>query len=241
MQTSAQLIKGSDVKVEVGTVLSYRPLLDAEAWHEGLLNEFASEEMGDSYHELGLTRVSSWLQRDPDAAIIRWEGSDVDTLFERWAASSNPVLARWRGQFRVNSGPQEAENFWDASRHRLFSWTSEEEGEDSEIRVFRGTSEMQSLFRLYEDVSNDNAHFEAFDRIRRSQGFTRIETWTQQVGEETLMLNLFEAHDLASSLLQVESESNSFDRRLMDTRRAAVEGPPLLAHHPGKLIADWRG
>ena len=241
MQTSAHLIKEPDAKAVVGTTMTYRSLLKADAFSEGILSDISNGNLDDALHSLGLKRYSIWIHRDPDAEVSMWEGTEIDTLLERFGTSSHPVLARWRDEFRVLSGPEAAENFWDASRQGLFSWTADQEGEDSRIRVFRGTAEVQALVRLFEDIGNDAAHLRIFDRIRRDQGFTRIEMWTQQVGEETLLLNLYEGHNLERSLSLLEAESNRFDKRMMQARRAAERGPRGLAQPAAKLLVDWRG
>jgi hypothetical protein len=225
-------------RVGSGTILTYRTLLDVDGFCEALLSDLPSEKFGDAYRDLGLAHVSFWVQRDPDAAIARWEGRDIDTMLERFAASSNPVLARWRGQLRVFSGPQEAESFWDASRHRLLSWGTDEQGAESEITVCSEPRQVDMYRRLANEFQQDPSLFGLLDRVRRSQGFTRIETWHQQKDGDEVILNLIEAHDLKGALAQIAAENNELDKRSMKVVRAVL----LQAPSPSPvatLLARW--
>lgn len=225
---------------EVGTMLTYRGLVRPDEYCKAVLSDLPTGRLDDPLRELEVTGLTVWVQRVPDAAIVRWEGNHIDSVLERLSASRDATLARWRGMLRVFSGPTEMDSYWDAARHRIFSWASDEARHESEIKVFRCTGEVEALSRLYRDVEADPAHLGIFERIRREQGITRVEAWIQKRGEETLFLNLIEARDLESAYAAMESESNEFDRRLMKTRRAALEGPPLKGQSGAKLLIDWR-
>jgi hypothetical protein len=237
MQTSAHLTKRSGTKAEVGTVMTYRSLVDADAWRDATLRDLASGVLDDAYRGLGLKRVSFWLERDPDGAMAMWEGTDIDTVLERYAASSDPVLARWRGQLRVFSGPEAAEGFWDATRHRLGSWETGQEGAESEITIIRDASQAKILHQMALDFELDASLKSLVDRIRRRQGFTRIEAWGQQSEGEEICLLLFEAHDLEAANAEIAAEKNEFDKQTMKLWRSAVQthSPPSTA----KLLARW--
>ena len=238
MQSPSPADESPASKVEVGTILTYRTLVNAAGFVEALLSDLPSAAFGDAYRELGLTRVSFWVQRDPDAAIARWEGTDIDTLLERYAASSNPVLARWRGQLRMFSGPEEAEGFWDASRDRLLSWATGEEGAESEITIFREPRQVDMYRQLAKDFQQDASLLGLLDRVRRRQGFTRIETWHQRTGGDDVVLALTEADHMDKAMAQIATEDNELDRRTMKVvRTMLVQGapPPPAA----KLLARW--
>jgi hypothetical protein len=224
----------------VGTMMTYRGLVRADEYCEAVLSDLPSGLLDDPLRALEVTRLSVWVQRHPDAAIVRWEGKHIDSVLERFGASDDPMLVRWRGMLRAFSGSAEMDSYWDASRHRIFSWAKIEARHESEIKVFRCTSEVEALLSLYRDVQSDPAHFRIFERIRGGQGVTRVEAWTQQRGEETLFLNLIEARDLESAHAAMEAETNEFDRRLMKTRRAALKGPPLSGGVVAKLLIDWQ-
>ena len=224
----------------MGTILTFRKLKQIEAYSEAIRTDTAREAFGDALRDLGVTRLSFWVQRDPDASLARWEGEEIESVLRRYSASSNRELARWRGLLRVYSGPDEAESYWDAARHRIFSWEAGlKEGVESEIKVFRATDDIQALMDLYRGIENDPASFADFERIRTSQGFTRVEAWTQKIGSEILLLNLFEANDLDSAYSSVEAEEHDLDRRIMEIRRKAVKGPSLRTTPAARLIADW--
>lgn len=225
----------------MGTILTYRGLAQVEAYSDAIRADVSKKSFGDALRDLGVTRLSFWVQRDPDASLVRWEGTEIDSVLQRYETSSNRELARWRGLLRVFSGPEEAESYWDASRHRIFSWASQNgESEQREIKVFPATDDIEALSALYRDIQNDPGLLSDFERIRMDQGFTRIEAWTQEIAGEVLLLNLFEAHNLDSAYSSIEAEHHDLDRRIMKTRRTALKGPPLRSVPAGKLIADWR-
>jgi hypothetical protein len=224
----------------VGTMMTYRGLVRPDEYCKAVLSDLPTGRLDAPLSALEVTRLSVWVQRHPDAAIVRWEGKHIDSVLERFGASDDPTLAKWRGMLRTFSGSAEMDSYWDASRHRIFSWGKDEARHDSEIKVFRCTSEIEALLSLYRDVQSDPAHFRIFERIREGQGVTRVEAWTQQSGEETLFLNLVEARDLGSAYAAMEGETNEFDRRVMKTRRAALKGPPMSGGAVAKLLIDWR-
>lgn len=239
MQPSVHLDEVTEVKSALGTVMTYRPLLDADGWQEALLADISTAPFADAYRSLGLTGVSFWLQRNPDAAMARWEGTDVDTLLDRYAVSPHPVLSRWRGQLRTLSGPVEAENFWNASHHRLFSWSSEEEGAQSEITVYRKQKDIEAFQRLSLDFQHDPSLLKLFERVRRHQGFTRIETWHQHTDDGEAVLTLFEAHDLGAAMAQRAAEGNRLDQRIMQVERKTLFHQDRVTP-VAKLFARWR-
>lgn len=221
-------------------MMTYRGLVQTDQYCEAVLRDLPTGILDDPLRALEVTRLSVWVQRAPDAAIVRWEGKNIDSVLERFAASDDPTLTKWRGMLRAFSGSAEMDTYWDASRHRIFSWAADEARHESEIKVFRCTSEVDALHNLYRDVQSDPAHFRIFERIRQGQGITRVEAWIQQRGEETLFLNLIEARDLGNAYAAMEAETNEFDRRIMKTRRAALKGPPLSGGAAAKLLIDWR-
>ena len=222
---------------ESGTVLSHRSLLQADAFCDAIIRDLPSDEFGDAFRSLGLTHVSFWIQRDPDGALARWEGADIDTLFERFAASSNPVLVRWRGRLRVFSGPQEAESFWEASRDRLLSWATDEQGAESEITVYRGAEQVEAYRQMACDVQADPALYSLLGRVRGRQGFTRVETW-QQRGDDDLIMTLLEANNLEDALAQRQAESNEFDQRIMKLLRSMILQAPIPPS-TATLLGHW--
>ena len=220
--------------------MTYRGLVQPDEYCEAVLSDLPTGRLDHSLRTLEVTRLSVWVQRTPDATIVRWEGRHIDLALARLGASRDPMLARWRGMLRVFSGPAEMDSYWDAERHRVFSWAADDPGPESEIKVFRCTDEVEALLQLYRDIRSDPAHLGVFERIRRGQGITGVEAWIQKRGEETLLLNLVEARDLRSAYAAIEAETNEFDRRIMKTRRAALKGPPLGAGPGAKLLTDWR-
>lgn len=222
-----------------GTILTYRPLLQADRLCEAVLNDVPNPEYGDAFRGLGLTKVSFWIQRNPDAAMVRWEGADIDSLFDRFETSPNQVLAKWRGLLRVFSGPVVADGYWNAPRHRVFCWTTGEEGEESEIMVHRQPKRVEAFLELADNFQSDPSLLGILDRVRRSQGFTRIETWHQRTNEEDVMLTLVEAHDLKDARAQMEAETNELDQRTMQVVRSSML-EPSIAQFAAKLLTTWR-
>lgn len=227
-----------DSKAEIGTVMTYRSLRDGDALREALLNDIPTVSYGDAFRGLGLTRVSFWTQHDPAAAVVRWEGTDIDTVLERFAASADPVLARWRGQLRMWSGPVEAESFWDASRHRLLSWGTGEQGAQSVVTVYRDTREIEMYRQRFVDFDRDPSLRKLLNRVRGRQGFTRLETWHQQANGSDLVLTLLEADDLSTAMAQLLSEDNELDKRLMDLLRSTILHPAAQSSS-ATLLARW--
>ena len=238
MQPAARLEKVSRASTQVGTLLTCGLLLDAEGWREATLSDISSGSFDDAYRGLGLTHAAFWIQRNPDVAVAMWEGADIDTFFERFDESSHPVIAKWRGLLRMFSGPQEAENFWDASHHRLLAWSTGEQGAESEVVIYREPRQVDAYRRLAEDFAQDASLMGILDRLRRRQGFTRIETWHQRTKGDDILLTLVEAHDLNASMAQLMAEDNELDRRTMAVVRSTLlhsESPPPAA----ELLARW--
>lgn len=239
MESSVPPANVSDADAGLGTIMTRQPLLDVDRWAEAIMGDISTVPFGDAYRGLGLTRVSFWVQRNPDAAMVRWEGTEVDTLLDRYAVSSNPVLSRWRDQLSKLSDPAAAESFWDASRHRFFSWESEEQGAQSEVTVYREPKEVEAFRRLSLDFQNDPSLMRLFERVRRPQGFTRIESWHQETDGGEAVLTLFEAHDLDAAMAQRAAADNRLDERIMQVERRT------LFHHEtrpsaAKLLARWQ-
>lgn len=238
MRTSGGLHRESDTEAAVGTIMTYSTFLDLDGFCESLLSDLETVSYGDALRGLGLTRVSFWIQRGPDAAMAMWEGTDIETLFDRYAASSNPVLARRRGQLRVLAGPQEAENYWEASSHRLLSWGTGEQGSESEVRVHRGPGQVETYRELALDLQTDPSLLNILDRVRRRQGFTRVETWHRQANGEDLILTLVEGHHLKDAMAQMLAEDHHLDKRVMAVVRSSLG---MSSVHPptAKLLARW--
>ena len=225
-------------KTEIGSMLTYRPLLNVEGMSEAILKDIAEESFSDALRSLGLTRVSFWIQRAPDASVVMWEGAEIETLYQRWAASSNLVISRWRGLLRMFSGPEVADGLWTASRDRLFSWATGEDGAESELMIFREPKQVEKYLQLARDYQRDPSLLGIVDRVRRRQGFTRIEKWHQKTNDGDVILTLFEAHQLDAAMAQRAAEENRLDQRIV-----AIDRATLLAgdshSHSAKLLARW--
>jgi len=226
-------------KSEVGTIMTSRPLLHHEAWCEAILKATSDGSLDDAYRSLGLTGVCFWLQRKPDRAVVRWEGTEIDTMLERFSVSSHPVLGYWRGRLRVFSGPEPADEFWDASRDRLFSWSSGEAGVESAVTIYSGVEQVEAYRRQAMDFQAEPALMGVLDRVRSKQGFTRIETWHQQSPNgDGLLLTLAEAHNLKDAFGKLFEEDNDLDKRTMKLLRGTLfkQMPPPT---PAELVARW--
>ena len=219
-------------------MLTYRALRDIARYKEAILSDFSTSAFGDAFRGLGLVRVSVWLQHDPPASVTRWEGTDIDTLSARSAASKNPVIAKWRGLMRVFSDPSEVERYWDASRRCLFSWTAEKEGRESEITVFRNPHDVEAYLEAATHFQNDPELLKILDRVRRRQGFTRIETWHQASQDQSLILVLMEADDLKAALVRTCEEEEELVGRILKPERSMIVDP-ALAPPAAKLLAQW--
>lgn len=238
MKTSRSTDKMLEPKADVGTFLTSISLVDVDGFCEALLSDIPSARYDEACRGLGFTHVSYWIQRDPDAVVLMCEGKDTDTFMERFAASPDPFLAKWRGLIRVFAGPEGADSFWDASNHRLFFWESGELGAQSEIRIYREPKQVAAFLQDSLDFRHDPSLFKLYDRVRRSQGFTRIETWHQETSGQDVVLELFEAHDLSVAMEQRAAANNRLDERVMHVERATLlegDAPMSLA----KLLARW--
>lgn len=239
MPSSDNRAEVSEPNAEIGTVMTSVNLLDVKALCEALLRDLSNGAFDDVYRTMGLARVTWWIGRDPDAAVTMWEGSNIDELLEGFGTSRHPLMAKWRGLLRIWSGPEEANGFWEASRHRLLSWATEEEGAESEVMVFQDPRQVEMYRQQSLDFQQDPSLRRLLDRVRREQGFTRIETWHQRTSENDTVLTLVEAHDLKAAVSRFMSEDNELDRRLMDLMRKTIlqgASPPPAA----KLLARWR-
>jgi hypothetical protein len=237
MQPSLRLGNASEPKADVGTLLTSASLRDTDAFCEALVSDRSTVSYDEAHRSLGLTRVSTWVQREPGAAVTMWEGPHMDTLLERVASSPNPFLARWRGQHRMWGGPEEVNQFWDASRHRLLSWMTDEQGAESVLMTYRDPGQVEMYRRLADELRQDPALWSIFGRIRQRQGFTRIETWHQESLAGATLLILTEAHDLGAGISQIMAEDNDLDRRTMEMMRSTLHQlpPPPTA----TLLARW--
>ena len=223
----------------MGTLLTSVNFVDIDAVYEAILNDISSAAYDEAARSLELTRATYWIQRDLRVVLTMWEGAHIDTFLERLGSSTNPFLGRWRGLLRLWSGPEEADHFWEASRHRLLCWGTEEQGAESEVTIWRDTAFVDLYRQESLDFEHNPSMRKLLDRVRRDQGFTRIETWHQEVNGEDIVLTLVEAHDLKAAMSRLAAEDNELDKRLMNLVRAALvkaSAPPRAA----QLFARWQ-
>lgn len=222
-----------------GSILVHWSIRDVTGWKQAVLPDFSSPAFGDALRGLGVERLTLWFQEDPPAAVARYDGTDMDTMLERAAVSSDRVIARWRGLMALFSDPSAVDTFWDASVHQLFSWSTEREGRESEMTVIRNDNQIEAYLDMANDFQNDPSLFKIVDRVRRHQGFTRIETWHQQVDGRNVILVLMEADDLQGAIAALWEENNALDRRIMKLARSMINDPSL-APPVAKLLARWQ-
>lgn len=221
------------------TILTSTNLVDAEAFCEALIREVSSAGYDELCRGLGLTRVSYWLDRGPDVVVTMWEGRDVHGIVEYLATSSDPVVAKWRGLMRMWAGPGEMDRFWDAERHRLLSWATEEQGAESELIIERNPKRVDAYVRLARDFQNDPSLFLLLGKVRGRQGLTRIELWHESASGQEILLNLVEGHDLKGSMAQIMAEENELDQRTMEVVRSTFQQSDKLPP-TAKLLARWQ-
>jgi hypothetical protein len=227
------------MKPLIETVLFSIPLKDVDGYQTALIADRDSSEFSESHRAAGATRVMTWIHRDPDYAIIRWDGSNVLDSVAKTATTRDPFMARWRGIIRVYSGDDGAGSVWDSSRHQVFSWGTGEEGSDTDLRVFHGSSQVHDFLTLLADISNTDALARLYDRIRRSQGVTRVEIWHQRLLNEEVVMRMVEGNGLDAAFVEVDEESAEFDRRINELARAALS-PNATTRSQAELIVDWR-
>jgi hypothetical protein len=87
--------------------------------------------------------------------------------------------------------------------------------------IYREPKEVEAYWQLSEDFQQDPSLMGILDRVRRRQGFTRIETWRQKTDDEDLLLTIVEAHDLKEASAQMAEETNELDMRIMKVVRNA--------------------
>ena len=221
------------------TILFSIPLLRPDELRAAALADQDSGELERAYGPLGISRVSSWVQKRPDYLTVMWEGMNLLDAIKETAVSDDPHFAKWRGLTRIYAGPDPAQAFWDASRHRIFEWSTGERGRDSEARVFHGTESIEEYLRFVQDVQNDpNLHAE-FDRIRREQAFTRAELWHQTSGGQDVVISLWEAHDMDAAIAKVLARRTPLDERILEIRRIALSEGAVSDDRP-ELVMDWR-
>ena len=223
----------------VETVLFSIPLKDVDGYRKALIAERDSIEFADSHRAAGATRVMTWVQRDPPYAVIRWDGKNVLESIASTATTKDPFMARWRGIIRVYSGVQGAATVWDSARHQVFSWETGEEGSDTDMRVFHGSSQVHDFLTLLAEISNDPALGRLYDRVRRGQGVTKVEIWHQRSLNEELVMRMVEGNQLDAAFAEVDAESKEFDRRLNRLARAALS-PSATTRSEAEMIVDWR-
>ena len=215
------------------------PLRDPEGCREAAIADRGTQQLDAAHRSLGFTRLVAWIQHDPAYAIVLWEGEDVLGLSERTATTSNAFFARWRGLLRVFAGEKGEEALWDSSVHRIFSWTSGEVGPEASVRLFHGSSLVTEYLSTMKDFSSDPALLGVFDRIRRRQGFTRLEVWHQTLGQDEVVLWLAEGRDLEAAYAEIFEGKYDFDRRVSKLVRASLNVSDPSIGKP-ELIVDWR-
>ena len=221
------------------SLLLSMPLADPKGYREAAIADQGTAEFDEAYRSLGFTRVLIWVQREPPYAIIQCEGEDVLDSVARTKTTDNGFFVRWRGLVRVLAGEEGAEVLWNAAHHRIFAWTSAENGPEASVRLFHGSSVVGAYLRTMEDFKNDPALFRIFDRIRRRQGFTRLEAWHQTLGEDEVVLWLAEGRDLEAAYTDIFEGKNDFDRRVSKVVRASLEVSNLSEGTP-ELVVSWR-
>jgi len=221
-----------------GVLLSL-PLRDPEGYRQAAIADQGTPELDEACRDLGCSRLMTWVQSDPGYAIVRWEGEHVLDSVARTATADNPFIARWRGLIRVFAGEAGAEALWDASHHRVFAWASGEEGPETSVRLFHGSAVVPAYLRTMEDFGSDPALLGVFDRIRRRQGFTRLEVWHQRLGEDDVVMWLAEGSDLTAAYEEIFEGKNEFDRRVRKVVRASFNVSDPSGSMP-ELVLDWR-
>jgi hypothetical protein len=222
-----------------GAVLFSFPLLRSDDYRQALTADRATSEFDHAHRSLGLTRVMTWVQRDPNYAIIRWEGASVLDALAISATTTDPLMGKWRGLIRAFSGADAAGSVWDASRRQVFSWSTGEDGPETSVRLLRGTKLVTEYLETMEDFGSDPALLGVFNRIRRRQGFTRLEVWHQRLGVDDIVLWFATGSDLEAAYADIFEGKSQFDQRVGKLVAASlnVDDPP-----GGKpeLIVDWR-
>jgi hypothetical protein len=224
---------------QVESLLLSVPLKDPEGCREAALADRGTPELDAAHRSLGFTRLVAWIQHDPAYAIVLWEGDDVHGLSERTATTNDAFFARWRGLLRVFAGEKGEEALWDSSAHRVFSWTSGEDGPEASVRLFHGSSLVTEYLSTMRDFGSDPALLGVFDRIRRRQGFTRLEVWHQTLGQDEVVLWLAEGRDLEAAYAEIFEGKYDFDRRVSKLVRASLNVSDPSIGKP-ELIVDWR-
>jgi hypothetical protein len=90
-----------------------------------------------------------------------------------------------------------------------------------------------------EDFGGDPALLGVFDRIRRRQGFTRLEVWHQKLGEDDVVIWLAEGRDVAGAYAEIFEGKNDFDRRIRKLVGASLNVSDPSGGMP-ELVLDWR-
>ena len=198
-----------------------------------------SAELDRAYLPLGVTRVTTWIQRHPPYLTVLWEGRNLLDAVKQTAVSDDPHFSRWRGLTRIYAGPDSADAFWEATRHRIFAWSSGECGRDRQARVLHGTSSIAEYLKFVQDVQNDAQLLAEFDQLRTSQGFTRSELWHQSTGDQDVVISYWEAHDMAAAIAKVEERTSELDERILRIRRSAL-GKGALSEDLPEIVLDWQ-
>jgi hypothetical protein len=214
------------------------PLVDPDGYKEAAAAYRATPEFDEAHRNLGCTRLLTWIQREPAYAIIRWEGVNVLESVARTASTTDPFFARWRELVRLFAGETGEGALWHASHHRVFSWTSGEEGPEASVRVFHGTAAITDYLWTMEDVTSVPGLLGVFDRIRRQQGFTRLEVWHQSLGEDDVVLWLAEGRQLEAAYANIFEGKNDFDRRVRTLVKASLDVNDPSGGMP-ELVVDW--
>jgi hypothetical protein len=222
------------------SVLFSFPVSRVDHYRQELLADRDSPEFDEAHRGVGLSRVMTWVQRQPDYAIIRWDGENVPDALERAARSEDPLMSKWRGLVRVFAGPAQAEGVWQLeSHHHVFSWTTGEEGPDVDTRIFHGSSVVNQFLTLLADIKGDPPLLSIYDRIRRRQGITRVEVWHQNIEDEDVILRVLEGHDLDAAFEDMAAGKTELDRRIRDLEIATL-GKSHISRSQAELLVDWR-
>ena len=216
------------------------PLTNLEKYTEALVGDRDTPEFAEAHRAVGLSRVMTWVQREPPYAIILWEGPDVTLSLLRTSTTQNKFMGKWRGLVRTFAGPEGAEGVWEPeSRHKVFSWWSGEDAPETEARVFHGSDSVSHFVSLLQDIEKDPALMSSYDRVRRSQGISRVEVWHQKVGEDEVVLRLIEGRDLDAAFAAIDEGKNEIDRRFVSVAPHAFDGK-RMSQGRSELIVDWR-
>lgn len=215
------------------------PLLRTEGLREDARADQGKQGLDRAYTKLGITRVTSWLQHEPTYLTVLWEGERLAEAAQLTAVSDDPHFAKWRGLTRIYAGPEPADMFWEASRHRILSWSTGERAAEAEARVFEGGPVVDQCLGCARDIQTDDVLTDSFDTLNRNQGFTRVEVWHQESRGEDVLIGLWEAHDLARATTEIRVDEAELDDRVLAVHRLGLLGKSA-GHRAPEILLDWR-